>query len=46
MQAQLERVKMLFKSLQNTVVFIITTPMRVNHSLLLVSQGGNTALVL
>lgn len=44
MQAQLEQVKMLFTDLLNTVVFIITTPMRVNHSLLHVSQGGSIAL--
>lgn len=44
MQSQLEQVKMLFTDLVNTVVFIITTPMRVNHSLLHPSCGGSVIL--
>lgn len=44
MLSQLEQVKMQFTDLLNTVVFIITTPMRVNHSLLRVSLGGCLAL--
>lgn len=44
MQEQLEQVKMLFTDLLNTVIFIITTAMRVSHSLLHVSQGGSITL--
>lgn len=44
MRAHSEQAKMLFTDLLNTVIFIITTAMRVSHSLLHVSQGGSVTL--
>lgn len=43
-QTQWEQVKALFIDLVKTVIFIITTAVRVSHSLLRVSQGGSITL--
>lgn len=45
-RVQSQSEQMLFTGLVNTVVFIITTPVRVNHSLLHLSWGGSVILEL